>query len=126
MIGRCVYRQDSKKFWDYHDWAFRQQSELTPENLTSRFKSFAGTSLDIAQIEQCSKDEKVVKEVDDSVAMGRALRIASLPTVFVNGRSLQSPSWEQLAGVIDYELEYIKKAQEACNCGLPNGPAKKN
>ena len=78
------------------------------------------------QVEQCAQDAKVAQEADRSIATGRALRIASLPTVFVNGRSLESPSWDRLSGVIEYELDYKKKAQESCDCGLPKSPEKKN
>jgi protein-disulfide isomerase len=126
MLGRCAYRQEPNKFWDYHDWLFRHQSDITPDNLMPKFESFARGNLDIVQIKQCLRDEKIAREIDDSIAMGKALRIASLSTVFVNGRSLDNPSWNQLSSVIDYELEYKKKALESCNCSLPTSPEKKD
>lgn len=127
VIGRCMFEQTPSKFWEYHDWVFRQQVEFTPENLMPKFLAFArGLNVPTDSIEQCVKDERIGKDVDLSVAAGHALRIMSLPTVFVNGRSLENPSWDQLKNAIDYELDYRTKLQEACNCGLPSAPSKSN
>jgi protein-disulfide isomerase len=30
IAGRCVFRQKPAAFWDYHDWIFEKQSEITP------------------------------------------------------------------------------------------------
>ncbi|MCA1633577.1 MAG: DsbA family protein [Acidobacteria bacterium] len=129
VIGRCMFEQKPGKFWEYHDWVFRQQAEFTPENLMPKFLAFAnGLNIPTASIEQCVRDERIGKDVDLSVAAGRALRIMSLPTVFVNGRSLENPSWEQLKNAIDYELDYRTKLQEDCGsgCGIPNAASKSN
>jgi protein-disulfide isomerase len=123
IAGRCVYRQDMDKFWNFHDWIFANQEQTTLENLRSRLEGFAAENkLDAPALLQCFDSRATEAEVTRNFAEGRALEINSTPTVFVNGRRLAgSVSWEQLKQIIEYEIEYQKTAQNAgenCGCEL--------
>ena len=41
IAGRCVFRQNPQAFWDYHDWIFDKQAEITPENLRAKVMEWA-------------------------------------------------------------------------------------
>jgi protein-disulfide isomerase len=123
LAGRCVFRQDMDKFWNFHDWIFANQEQTTLENLRSRLEGFAAENkLDAAPLLQCFDSKATEAEVTRNFAEGRALEINSTPTVFVNGRRLAgSVSWEQLKQIIEFEIEYQKTAQNAgenCGCEL--------
>ena len=59
-------------------------------------------------------------DVDRSLAEGRALKVNSTPTLFVNGRRLVGQlAWPNLRQIIDYEIDYQKTAKNAgedCGC----------
>lgn len=123
IAGRCVYRENQDKFWDFHDWAFEHQESLTAENFRSKFEAFL-TDRKIAAIPvlQCFDTKATESDITKSFAEGRALEVNSTPTLFVNGRRLAGNlSWPQLKQIIEFEIEYQKTAKNAgenCGCEL--------
>lgn len=131
MIGRCVFRQQAAKFWEFHDWIFEQQASLTADNLDAKALAFAGEKgLDALQLKQCIDAKLTAGDVEASMTEGRALQVNSTPTLFVNGRRLVgNVAWEQLKKVIDYEIGYAKRAaakakEPCCEVSLPIPAAK--
>ena len=41
IASKCVYRQQAPAFWEFHDWAFAHQAEITPENLKDKVLEWA-------------------------------------------------------------------------------------
>jgi protein-disulfide isomerase len=126
IAGRCVFKQTPTTFWDYHDWVFEKQGEITAENFNDKFTEFAQSkSLDAAQLNACRLAPPAAGDVDRSVAEGRSLGVNSTPTLFVNGRKIPySITWENLKQVIEFEINYQRTAQNAgeacCTVTLPN------
>jgi len=126
IAGRCVFNQSGDAFWDYHDWIFGRQQEITPTNLRSKLMEFAGQqgSLDTLQLGRCFDERLTEKDVDETIAEGRALLVNSTPTLFVNGRrfTTQVP-WDNLRQIIDFELEsgnlFGGGDEECCTVELP-------
>ena len=123
IAGRCVYRQDAAKFWDYHDWIFANQELTTAENLRTRLEGFGvDKKLDVPDLLKCFDTKATEAEVTRNWAEGRALEVNSTPTIFVNGRRLSgSVSWDQLKQIVEFEIEYQKTAKNAgenCGCEL--------
>lgn len=116
IAGRCVYRQSEEAFWSYHDWVFANQAQLDPKNFKTRFLEFAKShgKLDDFQLANCLDKRLTEAEVNRSVAEAQALQVNATPTLFINGRRIgaQIP-WENLKQVIDFELDYQKKAAQA-------------
>ncbi len=127
IAGRCVFHQNGAAFWDYHDWVFEKQGELTPENLKAKVMEWAaGKNVDALQLGRCLDARSTEAEVDRNVAEGRALNVNATPTLFINGRRIaQQIPWPNLRQVIDFELEYQKTAKNAgeeacCEVKLPS------
>jgi protein-disulfide isomerase len=123
MMGRCIFHQNATAFWDYHDWIFQHQDEITPDNLKAKVLEFAtGKGIDAAQLSKCIDSRATEEEVDKTRAEGKALEINSTPTLFVNGRKMVGTlQWNDLKRVIDYEIEYQKTAKNAgedCGCSV--------
>ncbi len=121
IAGRCVFRQEAPAFWDFHDWAFGNQSAITPENFKGKFLDFArGRHLDEAKLGACLDSRATEAEVEKTMAEGRALGINSTPTMYVNGRPITAAiPWENLKQIIDLEIRYQKVAKNAgedCGC----------
>jgi protein-disulfide isomerase len=126
IAGRCVYVREPEKFWDYHDWIFENQKNVTPENFSSKAAAWVGEQgMDSIAFAQCVSSDETAKQVEASMAEGRKLNVTSTPTLFVNGRMLPgSQEWPRLKGVIDYELDYqkvTKNAGDNCGCEVEFG-----
>jgi|YNPMSStandDraft_1061717.scaffolds.fasta_scaffold02600_7 protein-disulfide isomerase len=128
IAGRCIFRQRPVSFWDFHDWLYEHQAEITPENLRGKVMEFVRArsgQLDALQFQRCLETRATESDVDRSIAEGKALQVNSTPTLFVNGRKLvgQLP-WSQLRQVIEYEIGYWKSAQAAgencCEVRIPS------
>jgi protein-disulfide isomerase len=123
MMGRCIFHQNAGAFWDYHDWIFAHQEEITPDNLKEKVLEFAaGKGIDAAQLSKCIDSKATEEEVDRTKAEGYDLEVNSTPTLFVNGRRMGGAlQWPDLKRVIDYEIEYQKTAKNAgedCGCSV--------
>jgi protein-disulfide isomerase len=126
MMGRCIFHQNASTFWDYHDWIFQHQEEITPDNLKDKVLGFSkGKGIDGPQLSVCMDTRATEEEVNKTKAEGQALNLNSTPTLFVNGRRMVGTTqWPDLKRVIDYEIEYQKTAKNAgedcgCNLALP-------
>jgi protein-disulfide isomerase len=127
IAGRCIFRQNAASFWDYHDWIFDKQAEITPENVKGKILEFAASKkLDTLQLGSCMDTRATEKDVDRTSAEARSLGVNSLPTLFVNGRKIAAQiAWPNLRQIIDFELEYQKTAKNAgeepcCEVKLPS------
>ena len=135
MAGRCIFRQSASAFWDFHDWIFEHQADVTADNLKSKVLEFAqGKQIDAAQLTSCMDTKATEADVNQTTEMAHALGVNQTPTIFVNGRRLAGTMpWDQLKTVIDYEIGYQKTAKNAgedCGCDVrlatPGAPAQTN
>ena len=123
IAGRCVFNQNPSSFWEYHDWIYERQAEITKERFRDKVLEFAqGKEIDSLQLGRCMDTKATEAEVDKSVAEARELRVTATPTLFVNGRRLPSQmAWPDLRQIIDQEIEYQKTAKNAgedCGCAV--------
>ena len=123
IAGRCIFRQNPSAFWEYHDWIYEHQGEITADNLKSKILEFAKNvkDIDTVQLGRCMDSKATEGEIEKSIAEAKALGVGATPTLFVNGRQLvgQQATWANLRPVIDYEIEYQKTAKNAgedCGC----------
>ena len=124
VAGRCVFRQNAGAFWNYHDWVYAHQGDITAENLKQKVLEWAKDQKDIdsLQLGQCMDNKSTEAEVEKSMAQGRDLGVNATPTLFINGRRIaQAIDWPNLRSIIDYEIEYQKTAKNAgedCGCEM--------
>jgi len=121
IAGRCVFRQNPAAFWDFHDWVYAHQTDITADNFKDKLLEFAkGKEIDTIQLSRCLESRDTESEVDRSIAEGKALGVRSTPTLFINGRRIEGQvPWPSLRDIIDYEFEYQKTAKNAgedCGC----------
>jgi protein-disulfide isomerase len=123
--GRCVFRQEPAAFWDYHDWIFDKQSEITAENFKSKVAAWVQTKgLDAMQFSRCIETRSTQAEVQRSIDEAHALKLNSTPTLYINGRPMSGGlPWAQLKAIIDFELDHAQKTgqggEKCCTVQLP-------
>ena len=140
IAGRCAYRVSPAAFWDYHDWVYTGQKEITLENFDAKFQEYAKTKgLDALQLGRCMDDKASAAEVDKAIDLGHKLAISATPTLFINGRKLEGGvEWNVLQQLLQIEIEHKtaetktiasapkKEDESCCTVEIPKvGPNKK-
>jgi protein-disulfide isomerase len=115
--GRCANEQN--QFWAYHDIVFSRQSEWAETtDAAKRFVDYAQQAgLERGAFTQCLRSDKYQKEVSESHQLGSTFGVSGTPTLFVNGKRVETPTtraqWEQV----------IRQAQGGAPAAAPAGTA---
>ena len=83
---QCARRQGL--FWEFHDHAFDNQGNLGTKTMLNIADELG---LERSQFEDCLNRDTVWDEVRNQVAEGRELGITGTPSMYVNGKELDSP-----------------------------------
>jgi len=86
----CAQRQG--RFWDYHDLAFEQQSQLDDDAPLALAREL---DLDEADFAACLAGRAPKTQVARAEAQARRLGLTGTPSIFVNGRPLRSRHLER-------------------------------
>ncbi len=111
IAGHCMYQLSPAAFWQYHDWLYENQADITIENFMPKVEEFAKSKgLDLVRFGACLQDRAAdEKALNAEIAEGKALGIDKTPTIFVNGRKLEGNiPWDGMKMLIQYELDYQK------------------
>ena len=107
IAGRCVYHENGSAFWNFYDWMYDHQDEITGDNLKSKVLGWAGGNhIDTGKLGRCIDTKATEPEVNRGIAEGRALGVRGTPTLFINGRKIGGLQWQDLQMVINLELQY--------------------
>lgn len=101
MVARCLPREG---FYPFMEVLFRNQPEWHKNE--GAIDAIAGLArragLSRAQVESCLKDQKVLKQIQDSLdEASKVLAVSSTPTMFVNGKIVTGA-----AAYADFEAEF--------------------
>jgi protein-disulfide isomerase len=126
IAGQCITAQNEKTFWDFHDWIYEHQSEVSVANLKDKVAEFAKShNLDAARLSACMAEPATADRVQSTVVEGRELGVEQTPTLFVNGRMLSGAlKPEQINLLIQMELDRRPKQsatveQKCCEVSIP-------
>jgi protein-disulfide isomerase len=105
LAGRCAYQQNHEAFWKLCGLIFDNQDVISPQNVWQKMVDFAPQAgLDTDALRTCMASPRASQAVLDNVKEGQALKIATTPTVFVNGRRLIGADRNLLEQYIQYDL----------------------
>jgi protein-disulfide isomerase len=86
IAARCAYDQNPSAFWDFAQSLYRDQGEITPENLRQHIDQYAGAaSLDLKAFNACLLNDKTEALVTQDKKDGDAIHVNSTPTFLING-----------------------------------------
>jgi len=99
--SRCA--QDQGKFWEYHDFLFKNNKNLSEEMF---YNGAENLDLDLDVFEDCLENSENREKIDDNIIEANALGISGVPFLFINDQEIMgSISEEELEKVISAELE---------------------
>ena len=124
ITGRCMYQAGEKAFWDYHDWIYDAQQQITLENLDAKVQEFAKQKgMDTLQLGRCLDDKAAAAEVDKAMAMGHDLAVSATPTLFLNGRKIEGAlDWQVLSQLLQIEIDHKTAEMKAMSAAAKPGP----
>lgn len=87
----CVGRASNDAFWKFIHSTYEAQAEITEANADEKLTGLAETAgVKGPDIAACAATPDASDRVEKSVSFGRTLEVSGTPTVFVNGRKLES------------------------------------
>lgn len=103
IASLAAHRQG--KFWEMHDKIFENYSALDD----TKFVELANTlGLDMDKFSKDSKDPQLLQEVQADLQDGIKAEVRGTPTMFVNGRRVNTGGLDGLKALIETELKKIK------------------
>jgi protein-disulfide isomerase len=120
VAGQAIFRENPSVFWDYHDWIFEHQNEITAANLNEMIRQFLeGKGLRADEVGRAIDPNASDAEVQLGIDLGRSLGVNQTPTLFINGRRLVGAvDWPEVKAVIDHEIEYRKSLAAHIKAGV--------
>lgn len=111
IAAECVRRQNPRAFWSFADDVYRDQGEITPQNLRQHMMGYVSKlGLDATALDACISGASAEARVNQDRNDGNAIGVNSTPTFLVNGIELVGlPSDKTFAYVIDSELKQARK-----------------
>ncbi|HEY6464883.1 MAG TPA: DsbA family protein [Candidatus Acidoferrales bacterium] len=105
VAARCAYMQSPAAFWKMHDAIFKNQDNITPDNVYDELNNLAkDQGLGADAFKSCLSSPEAAKAVEANRADGITLGISSTPTVYVNGRPVVGGDPATVEQFIQYEL----------------------
>jgi protein-disulfide isomerase len=95
------------KFWELHAVLFKNQTQLSVENVE---KLAQGVGLDMARFRQDRDSEATADFVAKNRKQGEALELTGTPSIYINGRRFSSTGENQAQDIEDWvtlELELV-------------------
>jgi protein-disulfide isomerase len=101
----CVGAASNEALWKFIDGTYDAQESITAANADEKLTAVADQSgVKGADIAACAKKPETASHVEDSIALGKSVDVNATPSVFINGRKIES-----LAGI---PPEVLKKLVE--------------
>ena len=86
IAAECARQQNPGAFWDFARSFYRDQSELTPQNLREHVDQYANTAkLDGKALNACVLNDATAHRIEQDKKDGDAVHVTSTPTFLING-----------------------------------------
>jgi protein-disulfide isomerase len=113
LVGRSIYHQSNDAFWQYYTAIYANQGnereDWATESYLLNFVSGHVPHIDIQQLKQDVQGKVYQSEVDQDKKIGKQAGVHATPTIFINGKMVESPqSYDQIKSMIGQALDRTK------------------
>jgi protein-disulfide isomerase len=110
----CSAHGDNKEaFWKFTDSVFENQGGIAAATADDKLKELAtAAGLNAQQLATCADSPATEARIKKSLDLGQALEVNETPTVFINGRRVQSITsipYDQLKNLVQFEIDHAGK-----------------
>src|SRR5512147_2488859 len=103
----CIYRTDNQAAITFLDAIYDHQAEINKDNATEKLKQYAQEAkADPVKTADCAASLMTRGRIEKGIGLGRELKITGTPTLFVNGRpinSLGNLPYDTLKALVEFE-----------------------
>jgi protein-disulfide isomerase len=86
IAGECIRQQNPQAFWTVAADFYRDQNEITPQNLRDHIYGYArSTGIDAKALNACILGATAEARIDEDKKDGAAVHVMSTPTFLING-----------------------------------------
>jgi len=103
IAALAAHRQG--KFWEMHDKIFENSATLSDEKFTE-FAKALGLNMD--KFSKDSKDPQLLQGIQADLQNGLKAEVRGTPTIFVNGRRVNTGGLDGLKTLVEAELKKVK------------------
>lgn len=104
LAAECVHNQDREGFWSYYEAIYDNQGpeseDWATQDLLTRLAS-EETDVDMEQFEACLTGQDEMSEIQEDYSIGQSAGVSGTPTIFVNGRALESFGFDTISQAIE-------------------------
>ena len=114
----CASRQSSSAFHQLTAFLFRNQPDITAQNLKDKLLAGLGQSdpINLPQLATCASGSEASQIVERDVAVAKQLSVSNTPTLFIDGRRvLRVASAEELQQLLETELANTASTKAQAN-----------
>jgi len=106
LASECARQQGAEAFWKTYDFLFRNQHDITPQNLKEKVEGVVrDAGKDSAAFDICFDNKAALDAVKADQQEATELGVRSTPTFFVNGRKVEGAvPYETFKSAIDQAL----------------------
>lgn len=97
------------KFWEFHEQLFKHSRSLNDKKVTEIAQELG---LNEAQFQKDLQDPEIVAKIKADYEEGKNLEVKGIPTVFINGRRVNSRELLDIQHLIGDELERVKAGKK--------------
>jgi len=112
-FAQCVAQRRPRTFWTFIRSVYDNQLDITEANAGDKLKELVKASgLDQDAVARCAVSDVTKADVRASMELGKALGITGTPTIFINGRKIQSLGqipYESLKKLVEFEAKENQK-----------------
>jgi predicted DsbA family dithiol-disulfide isomerase len=124
--AECARQQGDKYFWNFHDYLFQHQKEISRDNLRQKLTEYGPdlAGFDMDSFGRCLDERKASAKVEEDLVLGRKIGITATPTIFINTQRITGFRPEQIRTLIEQMSPSEKKADggPAANDSPARGP----
>ncbi len=86
IAAECIRQQNPQAFWSIASDFYRDQTEITPQNLRDHIYSYASSlGIDAKALNACILGSSAEARIDQDKKDGAAVHVVSTPTFLING-----------------------------------------
>ncbi len=101
----CLGRENPDAFWKFISADYANQEQVTVENVDQKMKEFVTQAGgDANKVAACAALPSTAARVKESIKLGNDVGVTGTPTLYVNGRKIQSVSgmpYEMLKAIVE-------------------------
>ena len=107
IAAECARQQNPQQFWEFARALYRDQDEMTPENLREHIDSYSSAlGLDGKALNACILGKTAEAQVEEDKKDAQAIQVSSTPSFIVNGIPVVGlPSSSVFDFVINQQLQ---------------------